>query len=48
MFLGLSTFLLTDGVKFDFDRCMPMGLFGRDEPSPIDVKLLVDVADFNL
>ena len=48
LFLGLSTFLLTDGVKLDFDRCIPIGLFGRDDPSPIEVKLLVDVADFNL
>ena len=48
LFLGLSTFLVTDGVKLDFDLCIPIGLFGREEPSPIEVKLLVEVADFNL
>lgn len=48
MFLGLSTFLVTEGVKLDFDLCIPIGLFGREEPSPIEVKLLVEVADFNL
>ena len=46
--LGLSTLLLTDGVKLDFDRCIPIGLLGLEDPSPIVDKLPVDVADFNL
>ena len=47
LLFGLSTLLLTDGVKLDFERCIPIGLFGLEDPS-IEDKLPVDVADFNL
>ena len=48
LFLGLSTLLLTDGVRLDFDLCIPIGLFGLEDPSPIEDKFPVDVADFSL
>ena len=38
--LGLNTRRLTDGVRLDFDLCMPAGLRGlesRDDKLPVEV-----------